>query len=230
MDKKEQIIKRNNILYVFSGILLVVALLLIYREGLNWFKLTRWSDVSILRWLGISSILVVALILQFYFIMLLRYSFFKYLVLWFIPVIWLFNNGIVALHRFFDWTTDIVSPAGWIPIGELIGWLLSAIFSPMLIGGGMIVAIIDSSGSMLTQACYYAGIAMDITGVSGWNIISHAMNFIDVMWDLLSNSFVQEVMKERAMNRSFLDFSLSSIFSLPYWILSIGYNFTCLII
>jgi hypothetical protein len=47
---------------------------------------------------------------------------------------------------------------------------------------------------------------------------------------LLSNSFMQQVVSERMMNRSLLDFSLSSTFSLPYWVLSIGYSFTCIVI
>lgn len=230
MDKNEQLEKRNNIILLFAGVLLVISLLVIYREGITWFTATKWTHVSVASWIGVGVIFSVSLLLQYYFLMLLRYSFFKYLVLWLIPVIWLFNNGLVAMHRFFDWTTDIVSPTGWIPLGELLGWLLSTIFLPVLIGGGTIVAIIDSGGSMLTQACYYAGIAMDVAGVSGWNIISYSMNFINVIWDLLSNSFVQQVINERLMNRPFLDFSLSSIFSLPYWVLSIGYSFTCLII
>ncbi len=230
MDKKQQLEKRNNIILLCAAIFLVIGLLVIYREGLTWFTATKWSRISIVRWISISVILSIALVLQYYFFMLLRYSFIKYLVLWFIPIIWLFNNGLVALHRFFDWTTDIVSPAGWITLGEFIGWMLSAVFFPVLIGGGTVIAIIDSSGSMLTQACYYAGIALDIADVSGWNIISYVMNYINVILDMLSNSFVQEVIKERATNRSFMDFSLSSIFSLPYWVLSVGYSFTCILI
>ncbi len=230
MDKKQQIEKRNNFILLLASIVLVIGLLVIYREGLSWFKLTKWSGITVVSWISIGALLSVALVLQYYFLMLLRYSVIKYIVFWFIPIIWLFNNGLVAMHRFLDWTTDIVSPTGWVPLGEFVGWMLSAVFFPVLIGGGIVVAIIDSSGSMLTQACYYAGIAMDVTGVSGWNIISHAMNFINVIWDLLSNSFVQEVLKERATNRSFMDFSLSSTFSLPYWVLSIGYSFTCIVI
>lgn len=230
MDKKDQLEKRNNIFLLFVGIILVVGLLIIYREGLAWFTATKWSHVSVASWIGISIIFSVSLVLQYYFLMLLRYSFFKYLVLWFIPIIWLFNNGLVAMHRFLDWTTDIMSPAGWIPLGELLGWLLSAVFFPVLVGGGVIVAIIDSSSSMLTQACYYAGIALDVAGISPWNIISYSMNYVSVIWDLVSNSFVQQVVSERVMNRSFLDFSLSSTFGLPYWVLSIGYSFACIII
>lgn len=230
MNKTEQIEKRNNFILLFVGVFLVIGLLLIYREGPTWFTATKWSNISLFRWISVGIILSITLVLQYYFLMLLRYSFIKYIVLWLIPIIWLFNNGIVALHRFFDWTTDIISPAGWIPLGEFVGWMLSAVFFPVLVGGGTIVAIIDSSGLMLTQACYYAGIALDVADVSGWNIISYVTNFINVIWDLLSNSFVQEVIKERATNRSFMDFSLSSVFSLPYWVLSIGYSFTCLLI
>jgi hypothetical protein len=229
MDKKEQIEKRNNIIILITGIFLVIGLLVIYREGITWFTATKWSHVSVASWIGIGVILSVSLLLQYYFLMLLRYSFIKYIVLWFVPLMWLFNNSLVAMHRFFDWTTDIVSPAGWSPIGELLGWMLSAVYLPMLVGGGAIVAIIDSSGSMLTQACYYAGIALDVADVSGWNIISYSMNFISVTWDLLSNSFVQQVITERLTNRPFLDFSLSSVFSLPYWVLSIGYSFVCIL-
>ncbi|HIM07337.1 MAG TPA: hypothetical protein EYG49_02195 [Gammaproteobacteria bacterium] len=171
-----------------------------------------------------------ALVLQYYYFILLRYSIFKYLVLWLIPIIWLFNNGLVALHRFFNWTTDIVSPVGWLPLGELLGGMLSIFFVPVLLAGGAIVVIIDSTGLMLTQACYYAGIALDVTNVSGWNILSYSKSFINVIWDLLSNSFVQQVTSERLMNRPFLDLSLSSTLSLPYWVLSIGYSFTCVLI
>ncbi|MBL1143252.1 MAG: hypothetical protein HND53_14655 [Proteobacteria bacterium] len=230
MDKKQQVEKRNNFLLLFAGLLLVIGLLIIYREGLTWFTATKWSHISVVSWINIVLLFSFALVLQYYFLMLLRYSFIKYLVLWFIPVIWLFNNGLVAMHRFFDWTTDIVSPAGWIPLGEFVGWMLSAVFFPVLVGSGAFIAIIDSNGSMLTQACYYASIAMDITGVSGWNIFSYLTNFINIIWDLLSHSFVQEVIKERATNRSFLDFSLSSIFNLPYWVLSVGYSFTCIVL
>jgi len=230
MDKKDQLERRNNFFFLFSGIVLVVGLLIIYREGLTWFTTTTWSHVSVASWISIGIIFSVSLVLQYYFFMLLRYSFVKYLVLWFIPIIWLFNNGLVAMHRFLDWTTDIISPVGWIPLGELLGWLLSAVFLPVLVCGGAIVAIIDSVSPMLTQACYYAGIALDVAGISPWNIISYSMNYISVMWDLISNSFIQQVVSERAMNQSFLDFSLFSTFGLPYWVLSIGYSFTCIVI
>lgn len=230
MDKIEQREKKTNMILMFVGLLLSVGLLLIYREGITWFSSAQWSALSIMSWVSIGVIFTVALVLQYFFLMLLRYSVFKYFVLWFIPVIWLFNNGLVALHRFFDWTTDIVSPVGWIPLGDLLGWLLSAVYSPLLLASGVVIAIIDSNSTMLTQACYYAGIAMDVANISPWNIVSYSMNFLSVLWDLVSNSFVQEIASLQTTNRQFLEFNLSNTFSLPYWVMSIGYSVTCIVI
>jgi hypothetical protein len=230
MDKIEQREKRSNMIFMLVGLILVIGLLLIYREGVDWFSSVRWADVSIISWVSISAILGIALVVQYFFLILLRNSAIKYVVLWFIPIIWLFNNGIVALHRFFDWTTDIVSPAGWVPLGDLLGWLLSAVYFPLLIASGVVVAIIDSSSSMLSQACYYAGIAMDVANISPWNIVSYSMNYLSVLWDLLSNSFVQEIASLQTDNRQFLEFNLSNTFSLPYWVLSIGYSLSCIIV
>jgi len=230
MDKIEQREKRSNIIIMFVGVALVIGLLLINREGLTWFSSVRWSEVSIISWILISSILAAALVFQYFFLMLLRHSVIKYLILWFIPIIWLFNNGIVALHRFFDWTTDIVAPAGWVPLGDLLGWLLTAVYSPLLLASGVVVATIDSSSAMLSQNCYYAGIAMDVANISPWNIVSYSLNYLSVLWDLLSNSFVQEIASLQTDNRQFLEFNLSNTLSLPYWVLSIGYSVTCIII
>ncbi len=230
MDKKQQREQRINYSLLIAGCLIVIGLLLIYREGLVWFSSARWSAVSVINWFSISVVMGIALVLQYYFFMLLRYSVLKYFVLWFIPIMWLFNNGIVAMHRFLDWTTDIVSPVGWIPLGDLLGWLLSAVYLPLLVASGVVVAIIDSSSSMLTQACYYAGIAMDVVDVSPWNIVSYCMNYISVLWDLISNSFVQEIAAHHTSSRPFLEFNLSNTFSLSYWVFSIGYSLTCIII
>ncbi len=83
---------------------------------------------------------------------------------------------------------------------------------------------------MLSQACYYAGIAMDVANISPWNIFSYSMNYLSVLWDLVSNSFVQEIASLQTDNRQFLEFNLSNTFSLPYWVFSIGYSLTCVII
>lgn len=230
MDNEQQREQRTNYILLITGCLLILGLLLIYREGLAWFTSARWSAVSVVSWVSISFILGTALVLQYFFFMLLRYSVFKYAVFWFIPVMWLFNNSLVAMHRFLGWTTDIISPVGWIPLGDLLGWLLSAVYLPLLVASGVVVAIIDSSSSMLTQACYYAGIAIDVVDISPWNIVSYCMNYISVFWDLISNSFVQEIAALHTSNRPFLEFNLSNAFSLPYWALSIGYSLTCIIV
>lgn len=230
MDKREQHERRSNIILVIIGIILALALIIIPRGGFSWFTSTSWSHVTVVKWAFVAVTLGVSLVLQYYFLILLRYSFLKYLVLWFLPIIWIFNNGLVAMHRFLDWTTDIQSPVGWMPITDLLSWLLGAVFSPSLIGFGVIAAIIDSSGAMLTQACYYAGIAMDVSGISSWHVIDYGMNFISVLWDLISNSFVQEVIKESSQTRSFFDLSLSGTFSLPNWLVSIGYSFACVVL
>ncbi len=230
MDKLEQREQRINYSLLITGCLLVIGLLLLYREGLVWFTSARWSSVSVISWISISVVMGLALVMQYFFFMLLRYSVLKYFVLWFIPVMWLFNNGIVAMHRFLDWTTDIISPVGWIPLGDLFGWLLSAVYLPLLVGSGVVIAIIDSSSSMLSQACYYAGIAIDVIDICPWNIVSYCMNYISVIWDLISNSFVQEIAALHTSNRPFLEFNLSNTFSLPYWILSIGYSLSCIIV
>ena len=230
MDKIRHREKRSNIIIMFAGVVLVIGLLLINREGLTWFYSLRWEEVSTIGWVSISSILTVGLVLQYFFLMLLRYSVIKYFILWVTPVIWLFNNCLIALYKFFDWTTDILSPTGWVPLGDLLGWLLSVVYFPLLLASGVVVAIIVSSSAMLSQICYYAGIAMDVANISPWNIVSYSMNYISVLWDLVSNSFVQEIASLRTVNREFLEFNLSNTFSLPYWILSIGYSFTCIII
>ena len=230
MDKKEIREKKLNLILVAIGIILALVLIIIPRGGLSSITSTNWSDISLLKWILIAGAFFIALVLQYYLLLLLRYSFLKYLVLWMIPIIWVFSNGLVAMHRFLDWTTDIVSPAGWLPITDLISWILGAVFLPSLIGCGIIAAMIDTSVNALSQACYYANIAMDVANISPWNFIDYSMNFISVLWDLISNSFVQEVIKERSAQRSFFDISFSDAFSLPQWIVDIGYSFTCLII
>ena len=229
MDKREQREKRLNIILVITGILLALFLIVFPRGGFSWASAVSWSKISILQWVSIACVFCISLVAQYFLLMLLRYSFLKYLVLWFIPVIWIFNNGLVALHRFLDWTTDIVSPAGWIPVTDLLSWLSGVIFFPVLLGFGVIAAIIDVSSNQLTQACYYANIAMDVANISPWHVIDYVINFINVFWDLVSNSFVQEIIKERSANRSFFDLSILDALSLPQWFMNVGYSFTCIL-
>jgi hypothetical protein len=230
MDKKEKCEKRNNIIIVFLGVVLVIGLIIFTRGGLGWFTDTSWSKVSNIKWVSIAVVLCVSLVLQFYFLLLLRYSSLKFLVLWLIPIIWVFNNGLVAVHLFLEWTADYVSPTGWIPVGDLISWMFGAVYFPLLIGAGTIVALIDSSSLMLTQACYYAGIAVDAAGISPGDIIDYGLNFISVFWDLISDSFVKELALDNIKNRSLWDFNLTGVSSLPNWFFSASYSFTCMVV
>ena len=230
MDKIVHCKKRINIIIIFAGIVIVLSSLMINHGWLTWFSSIRWAEVSTISWILISSILSVGLVLQYFFLTLLRYSVIKYFMLWLMPVIWLFNNSLVALNVFFDWTRDIVSPIGWVPLGDLLGWLLSVVYLPLLLASGVVVAIIDLISATLSQTCYYGKIAMDVANISPWNIVSYSMNYLSVLWDLVSNSFTQEIASLRTVNREFLEFNLSNTFSLPYWILNIGYSFTCITI
>lgn len=230
MNRTEEIKKRNNIIYLLFGYILVLTLLIVFREGIYWFKSTQWSAVSTLSWVSISIVLILFSVLQYYFILLLRYSFIKYIVIYIIPIVWLVNNGLAGMHRFMDYTNEVTSSAVWVPIGDLLGWLLGVIYFPLLVGSGVIIAVIDSSGSMLTQACYYIGIAIDVTGISSSSIFSYSVNVLNIILDMLSNTFVQNVMNEIGNNRSIINFNLSNILSLPYWFLNIGYNISCIFV
>ena len=229
VNKKEIRDTKINIAIVITGIVLVIGLIIYSRGGVGWFTSTAWSQVSIIKWVFIVAILGIALVLQYYFLLLLRYSIAKYLVLWLLPIIWLFNNGLVAMHRLFESADEQTLLTGWIPITDLMGWLLGAVFLPLLVGGGSVVAIIDSSSLILLQACRIAGIAFEVTGISFWDFVTNVFRFIRVFLDLLGNSFMQEIVTENLKNRSFFDLSLSGIFSLPHWFYSAGYSFTCII-
>ena len=174
-------------------------------------------------------ILTIAVVLQYYFLMLLRHSVVKYLVLWLLPVIWLFNNGLVALHRLFESAANEAWLTGWIPVTDLIGWLLGGVFFPSIIGGGVVVGIIDSGGSFMSQVCSIAGISMGITGTSIWDVLSHVPQFLHLFWDQVVHSFMHAVFPEDLKSRSFFDIGLDSLVSLPYWLYSVGYSVTCIL-
>jgi hypothetical protein len=227
MDKREQRVRLQSLALLTTGIALVVVLIIISRGGIDWFTRTAWGRVSPLKWAAITSMLGVALVVQFWFLMLLRYSPAKIL-LWLLPVIWLFNNALAAIQNLLDSSAGIAI-TGWIPITDLIGWLTGAVYFPLLVGGGAATALIDSSGVMLTQACRYAGIAFDTAGIAPGDIISGILNYIKMFWNLISESFMREIAIEYSKNRSFFDFSLSGAFSLPHWLFSVGYSFTCII-
>ena len=229
IDKRERREKWTNLALVVAGLALAIGIIIYSRWGLSWFTETAWAKVSILKWLSVVIILSITLVLQYYFLMLLRHSIVKYLVLWLLPIIWLFNNGLVALHRLFESAANETLLTGWIPVTDLIGWLVGVVFFPSFIGGGTIVGIIDSGGSFMSQVCSIGGMAMNVTGTSVWDILSHVPKFMGVFWDQVVNSFANAVFPENFKNRSFFDLTLDGVISLPHWFYSAGYSLTCII-
>ncbi len=118
------------------------------------------------------------------------------------------------MHRFLDWTTDIVSPAGWVPLGDLLGWLLSAVYLPLLVGSGVAVAIIDSSGSMLStglllrwhryRCCQYFTVEYYFILYELYKrIVGSHIKFICARYCITAN------------NRQLLELNLTNTFSFP---------------
>ena len=68
MDKIRHREKQSNIIIMFVGVVLVIGLLLINREGLTWFSSLRWKEVSTISRVSIISILTVGLILQYFLV------------------------------------------------------------------------------------------------------------------------------------------------------------------
>lgn len=227
MDKKESREIQVNTAVIVAGIAIVTGLI-VYSRGLSWFSSTSWARVPVIDWVIIVAILGAVLVFQYYFLMLLRYSIARFLILWLLPVVWLFNNGLVAIQRIFDVAAE-TSLTGWIPITDLIGWLLGAVYFPMLIGGGVIVALLDSSSILLAQVCNVAGMTVEVTGTSVWDFFSGLFEFFRLFFQLLGNSFLHEVITDNLKNQSFFDLGLSGVFRLPRWFYSAGYSFTCII-
>ncbi len=228
MDKKEKHIQRSISILLVAGVILSLAILAINRNALAWATSVSWAEIHWSNWLALVVLLVVAVLAQYFLLMLLFYSKLKYLVLAVIPAIWLFNNGIIAMSRFLDWTTDIGATIGWLSIADLFSWLAAAIYFPILLGTGAVGAILDANASSLSQSCYYARMALDIADISAWQVIDFGMNIISIAWDLVANSFSQEVIKYTSDTDSLFDFSLQGIFSMPNWTSGTGYNLACL--
>ena len=219
MDKRESREKLLNIAALVTGVALVLCLI-IYTRDISWFTSSVWSQVSIIKCIIIAVVLGFFLVVQYYFLMLFRYSIARILVFWLLPIIWLFNNGLVAIHRLFESAAEETSLTGWIPVTDLAGWLTGAVFFPLFTGGGIAVGIIDSVSQLLSQACNVAGMSPDSGGI---------ISFITTYLELLGSSFLQVVLSVNSGGRSFFDLGLSGIFNLPNWFFSAGYSFTCII-
>ncbi len=230
INKREQRTGPLSYLLLFAGCILVCGLLFAYRGGATWFLSVNWSKLSISDWLAIGIIFIPAFFLQYYFLLLLRYSALRYLVFRLIPILWLCANGLVAIHKFISWTTDIAPSAGWISVNDLFGYLLGIAFSPLLLGSGMIIAILDISSNSLISICLYVGMALKVINISSPDIISYTIDFSRFLWDLMSNSFVQQILSENTNRQDFLHFNLLSTFRFPYWVQNLGYSLTCITI
>ena len=229
MDKIEKRRVLVNLTLVLFSIILALMMVIYTRGGLAWFSNASWSRVSWLDWLLIIAVTAIALPVQYFIFNLLRYSIVRYLVLWLLPVIWLFNNGMVAIQRLLEFAADDTFITGWIPITDLIGWLLGVVFFPMLIAGGVIVALVDSASVLFIDICRVAGVALDISGASFMGILGHVWEFLGTYLDLLYDSFKSEVITEDLQQRSFWDLGINGVFRLPRWLHSAGYHVACIL-
>lgn len=228
MDKREQRKIRAIYFLLILGIASSLALIALKHGGVAWLGKVSWADFSWLQWIAMLLLIVIGIVGQYLFLLLLRYRFLKYLILVGIPALWLFNNGIIAISRFLDWTTDIGATIGWLSIADLLSWLAGAVYFPILVSMGAVSAILDANASMLSSACYYARMALDIANVNPWQIIDFSMNVIGILWDLLANSFTQEVIKATSDTDSLFEFSMAAALSLPQWMMTLGYSLACL--
>lgn len=225
INKSEKRAWQQTLALLAAGFVLTAILVLISRGG-SWFTATAWAKVSAVKWIAAAVIFTAAALLQYYFLMLLRHSFWKH-VLWLLPAVWLYNNGMVGIQRLFDSETGMAL-TGWIPVTDLLGWLMAALFWPLFIAGGAVTAIADSGGLVFTQSCQYGRLALDAAGLSAGDVIGHVLNYFSVYWNLITDSFVHQVTSGYSHERSFWDFSVAGAFGLPHWFLSLGYNLSCL--
>ncbi|GEM_PF-1440924 len=229
MDKLEQIKKKKlHYLFLLIGIFLSCLTALVSHNGFIWFSNIKWAQIDVLHWTAIALLLVISVVLQHFYLYLLRKTWLWYLIVIGISIVWIFNNGIMAMNRFQDWTMNVGVSVGWLSITDLISWLVGAVYFPVLIGIGAINAIIDANASMLSQACYYAKMAWEITGVSPGNIIDFGKSLISITWDMVSNSFLQDIMQQTSNVDSLFSFSFAELFSVPEWISNLGYSVSCI--
>ncbi len=210
------------------GVLLAVTIILLTRGSTSWPDGKVFTELTLMQWLSIALCSSIGLLIQYYVIFLVRHTHLKVLVFWLLPGLWFFNNILVAMHRFLDWTTEIASDVGWFTLADLVSWMLSAVYFPILIAAGAVAAILDETGGMLSQACYFARIALDVASISPWQFIDFSLNLLGILWDLLSNTFVQEVMEYNRDVNSLFEFSIVAAFSFPKWLTTLGYSLACL--
>ena len=113
-DKGEIRVRLENLALIIFGAVLVVSMIVLYRGGIGWFQDVSWSRVSVLKWVAIGTFSAAGLVLEYYLLLLLRYSILRHL-LWLLPVIWLFHNGLIVIQRFIEGEYHHAL-TGWIPV------------------------------------------------------------------------------------------------------------------
>ena len=229
MDRIERRERLLNHGLVLTGGALAIGLLFVYRGGLGWFRAGDWPGISLLEWLCMALALVLSLAFQYHLLLLLRHGLLKYLVLWGIPVAWLFYNGLMALNLLLASSTDTAFSGGWLSLGDLLGFVAGAVFLPLLAGFGVIIAMVDSSSGLAAPVCRNADISLQLMGITAANSISYGLHLAAVIWDQIAASFTQEWLYYRNSGQTLAEISSANLSRFPYWIQSLGYTPACML-
>ncbi len=229
MDIREERERRIDHILVFAGCALAISLLFAQRAGADWFRAANWTGIALLEWIVMGLALILALAFQYHFLLLMRQGILKYLVLWAIPIVWLFYNGLVAVDRVLAWSADTGFTGGWLSIGDLVGFVAGAVFLPLLAGFGVMIAIVDSNSSLAEPACRHAGTILQYMGVAATNIISYGLHLAAVIWEQIAASFMQEWSHYRGSGQTLVEINIANISRFPYWVQSLGYTPACML-
>ena len=229
MERIKRRERRLNHALVLAGSVLATGLLFIYRGGLDWFRAGNWPAISPLEWLCMALALGLALTLQYHFLFLLRHGLLKYLVLWGVPLVWLFYNGLMGINLLLASSTDTAFTGGWLSPGDLIGFMAGAVFLPLLAGFGVIIAIVDSNSGLAALACHNADTTLQLMGAMAANTISYSLHLAAVIWEQIANSFARELLHYHNSDQALTEINSANLTRFPYWIQSLGYTPTCMI-
>lgn len=146
----------------------------------------------------------------------------KPLVLLVIPFCWCLKNIGAVYYLFTD------QFLGWIPIGTLFSWILSALFLPTIVGLGTIAGIVDSTSIEGSFICVKAKEIVSAAGISPSQIISYCYHLITNVFKVVSSDIFNEQYLEYVKSRSIFDTSLYTSTSTTYWLILFGFSVTCL--
>ena len=226
IERRERLLNHGLVL---AGCALAIGLLFIYRGGLGWFRAGNWPGISPLEWLCMVLALGLALALQYHFLFLLRHGMLKYLVLWGIPLVWLFYNGLMGINLLLASSTDTAFTGSWLSPGDLIGFVAGAVFLPLLAGFGVIIAIVDSNSGLAALACHEADTTLQLIGAMAANTISYGLHLSAVIWEQIANSFAQLISYYRNSGQALTEINSANLTRFPYWIQSLGYTPACML-